>query len=203
MTYTETVTVTDETGQEIARSEREQYTLLELKESDPRGYDAALETLAQMEMEYGWWEDVLAELVEPIQEKYGITFDPKEVSFDLDRGSHFVFGKASVDDRVFLKAAGIDLRTKDARSILEHGLSMGVNYSGFGDRGWIGFAAYDGMPDYIADDVCEAIRDLLRDAQNEMLSTLRSEQEYRTSAENLEELADINDWRFYESGRLA
>lgn len=203
MTYTETVTVTDETGQEIARSEREQYTLLELKESDPRGYDAALETLAQMEMQYDWWDDVLAEQVEPIKEKYGITFDPKEVTFDLDRGSTFLFGPASVDDRVFLKAAGIDLHTKDAREILDHGLVMGTQYSGFGDRGRIGFPAYDGMPDYIADDVCDAIRDLLRDAQNEMLSTLRSEQEYRTSPENLEELADANEWRFYESGRLA
>lgn len=203
MTYTETTTVVDEAGQEIARSEREQATLLELKESDPAGYDRALETVALMALDYEWWLDTLDGTTEHIQEKYGITYDPKECSFDLDRGSMFLFGAASVDARVLLKRAGVDLRSKDAREILEHGLVMGVNYGGFGDRGWIGFRAYEGLPDYLGDDICDAIRDTLRDAQNEMLKILRDEQEYLTSAEHLEEWADINEWRFYENGALA
>lgn len=203
MTYTETLIVTDETGQEVKRSEREQATLLELKESDPAGYDRALETLAMHALEYEWWADILDSMTEHIQEQYGITYDPKEVEFDLDRGSYFIFGKASVDARVLLKRADVDLRTKDARDILEHGLVMGTTYSGFGDRGWIGFEHYEGMPDDVSDETADAIRDVLRDAQNEMLSTLRAEQEYMTGAEYLEEHSEANEYRFYEDGRIA
>ncbi len=205
MTYTEVTTLADETGAEIQRTERKQYTLAELKESDPRGYDQALETLAQSALDYEWWQQALED-TEHIAEKYGITYDPSKVSFDLDRGSFFSFGPASVDDRVLLKRAGIDLRTKDARTILEHGLVMGTSYSYGMDRGWIGI--YSGDPgvsaDWLAsDETCDAIRDVLRDAQNEMLKTLRDEMEYLTSAEYLEEHAEINELRFYDDGRLA
>jgi hypothetical protein len=206
MALTETTIVTDESGAEIERREREQYTLLELKQSDPRGYDRALEKLAMSALEYDWWDAVLDAMVEIIAEKYGITYDPKDVSFDLDRGSMFVFGKASVDDRKLLKRAGLDLRSKDARTILDHGLVMGTTHYGGGyEGGWIGLAGgYEDIPEWTCSaETADAIRDVLRDAQNEMLSTLRAEQEYLTSAEYLEEHAEINEMRFYENGSVA
>lgn len=205
MTYTETMTVTDEAGQEIARREREQYSLLELKESDPNGYDRALETLAGFALEYEWWDSVLECMVDPIRAKYGITYNPTDVTFDLDRGATFVFGAASVDDRVLLKAAGMDLRTKDARTLLEHGLVMGTRHTGwYGDTGWIGLYAYEDIPEWTcAAETAEAIRDVLRDAQDEMLEVLRKERDYLSSPEYLEELAEINEYRFYETGQVA
>lgn len=206
MSRTETtIVVDDESGSEVARAERKQYTLAELKELDGSGYDRALERLAEWSLEYDWWDTLLDSETDHIREKYGISYDPKDVTFDLDRGSFFAFGKASVDERVFLKRAGLDLRSKDARTIIEHGLVMGTTHFGGGmERGFIGLYQYDDIPDWTCTaETADAIRDALREAQDEMLTSLREEQEYLSSEEHLAELADINDYRFYEDGRVA
>lgn len=206
MARTETTIVADENGNELERTERKQYTLAELKELDGSGYDRALEKLAEMDYGYDWWETTLDSDVDHIAEKYGITYDPKDVSFDVDRGSFVSFGKASVNERVLLKRAGIDLRSKDARTILEHGLVMGTDHLGGGnERGWIGLAGgYEDIPDWVSSaETADAIRDVLRDAQNEMLETLRAEQEYLRSEEYLVEHAEVNEMLFYDNGSLA
>ena len=201
----ETTIVADESGTEVQRTERKQYTLAELKAIGGAGYDRALEKLAEWSMDYEWWDTLLDSERDEIAEKYGITFDPKDVTFDLDRGSFFAFGKASVDERVLLKRAGLDLRSKDARTIIEHGLVMGTTHYGGGiERGWIGLYQYDDIPDWVcSDETAEAIRDVLREAQDDMLTALREEQEYLTSKDHLLEWAEGNDWLFYENGAVA
>lgn len=205
MTRTETTTVIDASGMLISETERKEYTLAELKELDGDGYDRALEHLSRISHEYDWWDATLDSETEYIADKYGITYNPKNVTFDLDRGSFFCFGKThDVDDRKILRLAGVDLRTKAARDIIDTGLVLGTrHYGGSRMSGWIGFYAYEDIPSYIPDDVADAIRQVLTDAENEMLKTLRDEDEYLSSEEYLLELAEINDYWFYENGTPA
>jgi hypothetical protein len=218
MPLLETTVVTDD-GVVVESSERKLYTLAELKDSkhiedEPTdiiksrvdsAYDTALSWMIEMTMEYSWWDSALDCEVDFIAGKYGITYKPKEVSFDLDRGSYFCFGKTTdIDERVFLRKAGIDLRTKAAKAMLGR-LVLGERHS-YNTHNWIGFYEYECLPDYIEDmqpGITEKLEECLRDAQNEMLTNLRKEQEYLTSDEYLDEMAEINDYTFDKYGKRA
>jgi hypothetical protein len=187
------------------------YALAELKELDGRGFANALYALGAAATEYDWWEDELEYwIADQVQERWGITFDPKQVTFDLDRADYLCFGKTSdVDDKVFLKAAGIDLRTRAARAIYEDGgnLVLGVRHNrAYGSRNWIGFYEYEFVPDYIEDmqpGITEKIEDALVDATDFAKKVLRDEFENLTSEEHLLDWADNNNFRFEEDGSWA
>jgi len=187
------------------------YTLAELKELGGRGYDNALDALGQAATEYGWWDDELeGYILEEVQRRWGITFNPKNVTFDLGRGDRLCFGKTSdVDDKVFLKAAGIDLRTRAARAIYEDGghLVLGVRYYGGGiAHNWVGFYEYEYLPDYIEDmqpGITDKLNDTLREATDFALKVLKDDEESLTSEEYLLEWADISDYWFNEDGSWA
>lgn len=204
---TEIITVIED-GEEIERNERPILTLAELKASDnERGYQAALEKLAEWSNEYGWWDATIESEHDHIRETYGIGYDPKEVTFDLYR-REFSFGKTTdVDERKVLKKAGIDLRSKVARQIIEdERLIVGFHHTGGGfGFGWIGYSDYESIPDWIG--LTEAqvsdIREVLKDAEQDLYKTLVSEQDYLTSEENLLEWAEANDYRFYDNGEVA
>jgi hypothetical protein len=180
---------------EISRTERKLFTLAELKEGDDStAFDRACSWLIERTMEWDWWSTSLECEVDYIKEKYGFTYNPKDVSFDLDRGDYFCFGKTTeLKERIFLKRAGIDLRTKAARAIIEdEQLVIGVRY-GYGEHNWIGYASYEYIPEYIEEmspGISDKLMDTLRDAQHEMLKNLRAEQDYLTSEEYLLEYAN-------------
>lgn len=187
---------------EIERTDRKLFTLAELKAGEDEdiksdAFDRACSWMIQGEMEWDWWSTTLDCEVDYIKEKYGFTYNPKDVTFDLDRGDFFCFGKITdLNEKHFLKLAGVDLRTKAARTIIEdEQLVIGVHYS-YGEHNWIGYISYEYLPDYIEEmspGIGEKLMSVLRDAQYEMLKNLRSEQEYLTSEEYLLERAD-NSW---------
>jgi hypothetical protein len=207
MSVTEITTLV-EGVREISRSERKLFTLAELKDGGGSAFERALDWMRDGEMDWDWWTTTLDCEVDHIRATYGFIYDPKQVSFDLDRGNSFCFGKApELDDRVFLKRAGIDLRTKAARTIIEDGrLIVGVSH-GYSSWNWIGYYEYECIPDYIEEmspGITEKLQEVLRDAQYEMLTTLRAEQDYLTSeAYLLERAAEQDDLWFDEYGRRA
>jgi hypothetical protein len=195
---------------EVDRTERKLYTLAELKarEDEDIKYDAhdrALDWLREGVMEWDWWATTLDCEVDFIREKYGFTYNPKDVSFDLDRGSYFCFGKVTdLDDKKFMRKAGIDLRRRGARECIDR-LIIGVRY-GYGEHNWIGFYEYECLPDYVEEmypGISDKLHDTLRDAQDEMLKNLRDEQDYLSGEEYLTEMCEGNDYLFDARGRRA
>lgn len=206
MSVIEVTTLVDG-GTEISRTERPLFTLAELKDGNPAAFDRACSWMIQGEMEWDWWTTTLECEVDYIKEKYGFTYNPKDVSFDLDRGDYFCFGRVTdLDEKHYLKLAGIDLRTKIARTIIEDGrLMIGQHYS-YNDHNWIGYYEYERVPEYLEEmspGITDKLEGPLRDAQHEMLKNLRSEQEYLTSEEYLLERAGDSDLLFDARGNRA
>ena len=208
MSVTETTTITNETGSIIDVSERTLYDIDELKAGDDgidsSAYDKALSWLYEI-VDYDWWTDVLETLVDEVDAKYGIKFDHKQVSFDLERGSYVCLGKSTnVNDRVVLKAAGLDLRKRDVRQVLtDEALVIGERY-GYGNaHGWIGYSMYEGWPDYVERWVSDAIDKVLEQAQDHVLDVLRAEWDYLTGEEHLTEMSRINEYTFTSRGARA
>jgi hypothetical protein len=206
-------TILLDNDREISRSERKLYTLAELKEDDGKttksdAFQRAIEKAAYHTMEWGdWYESVLDCMVDIIREKYGIGYSPKEVSFDIDRGRYFSFGKTcDVDDKTVLRRAGIDLRTKVAKEIIDRGLVLGEHHGYGSGHNWIGFYEWECIPDYIEEmspGITDKLHEVMSDAHDEMIDTLRKEQEYLTSKEYLLELGEINEWLFDNTGAFA
>lgn len=185
------------------------FTLSELKKASEEGeidgveyevsssaYQDAFDSVALVMTDYGWWETALDALGKyDFPEKYGLTFEGSQVRFDLDRGSKFTLpADTEIDTRVFLKKAGIDLRTKDARLLLEYGFVIGVRY----DRNYVDVTDGD-----VTDATIEKLEDLLTDATHYGLKTLRDEMEYLTSEEQVIENADANGYTFTADGRIS
>lgn len=114
--------------------------------------------------------------------------------YDLDRGAYIYMDKPSVDDeRLFMKKAGIDLRTKDARDV-------GVNsYIGIATRYYGGESATNHV-EATTIEMEGKLQDLLSGLLNEFLFELRKEYEYMTSKAMVEDTIKANEYTFRENG---
>jgi hypothetical protein len=94
-----------------------------------------------------------------------------------------------------------DLRSKDARIISEQGLVIHRvdAWRSSGTREFNLDYHYDGLSEQTMADCNELLSDLC----HEVISLLRDEAEYRSSEEALLEMAEANDYRFTEEGRVA
>ena len=135
---------------------------------------------------YDWYDYLYDDFKEDLKE---IGLGANTFYWSIDRDRFFYSPDIFVEDeRKFLKYAGWDLRTKDARGIIDYnGLSIEVSHYGGGRAG-----------NYVLNE--DDLTDILRDKFEDFLSTLSKQWDYLTSWEAIEETILINEYTFLEDG---
>lgn len=164
------------------------YTLDELSEE---AKETAIEKLGDINVDYNWWQILYTDFIERLN-KIGI--DCKTFYFDIGRSDYIFMEEAYVvDERRVLKAAGVDLRTREAREAIQDGLTIQTRHLGGGEA--YNYFEPNNFPDV---NICEWLRDLLKD----FLSKLRDQCEWLTEREQIEETIKMNGIFFLEDGTL-
>jgi len=159
--------------------------IYELEELSKEIQQKIIQDNYDINVDYEWYsfdyEDFIIEL-----EKIGVTCD--SFYFDLDRSNYVYMGKPSVIDiTLLLKSSGYDLRTKEARNIIDYeGISIETQYFG-GSR----------AKNYIDNDKCNS---LLQSKLNSFLTRLHNSYDYYTSDIAIVETITNNHCTFLSNG---
>jgi hypothetical protein len=172
------------------------YTIYEFDELNDEAKEEARQWFREAGGNFydGWWD---WGGIEEDLEKLGLGCDTKEMCFDLDRGSYLYFHGKGIwisDLRKFLKCAGVDLRSKDARDLLESG-DISIQTSHYGG----GYAKNYIEPEYDIDNI--DLTDYLNDVFQDIIRDLRKEMEYLESDEAVDETIRANCYTFLENGK--
>lgn len=180
------------------------YTFDELSED---AQQKALENLADINVDDPYW--YFDEYLEEVASEYGIVLKWNDLSFDLYRNSwlyldnhdHSRKGDVSYldDPRKFLKMAGFDLRSKDARSMIEYGISLDCTHYGGGD----GRSIINTDGTYISGESEDRLQACIDELCDKLKSELRSIYEGATSEDAIKETIYANEYEFTEDGKLA
>jgi hypothetical protein len=153
--------------------------------------EKAIEHFEDINLNYDWAEDDY-EYFKDLLKEIGISC--KTFYFSIDRDWFIAMDKPSIDDdKLFLKYAKIDLRTKRAKELIDSGISIETKYYS-GSR----------MENYISsgytsqDDLTECLSNILE----KFLRDLQKDYEYLTSKESIIERIEANEYDFKENGEL-
>ncbi len=169
------------------------YTIYKLSELPEDAKQKALESLYDINVNYDDWnEPVKEDLIEDLK-KIGIEFD--KVYYDLDRRYWYAYldKPKIINSSLFLKSAGIDLRTKEAKETIEHILIDTKHYGGGQAKNIIlgGHTEID-----------EKLEALFNDKIEDFLTDSEKNYEYLTSEKFIIETIECNDYDFTEDGKL-
>ncbi len=155
--------------------------------------ESVIEKNRNINVGYSWWDIYLEDLSVEL-EKVGVLYE--DVSFDLGRGQYIYLIKASVEDtRKFLKAGGIDLRTKEAREIINYnGIDIQTNYHGGGNGENYVSTGFSGIDEALTDLLDEILYTFLRKLDDAYFSLI--------SDEEIAETLRINEYEFMEDGTM-
>ena len=183
-----------------------EHTVYNFEELTPEAQQKAIENNYEINVDYYWYYD---EMLEDIAQEYGINLVWSDMCFDLDRGNYLYIdnhdhgrtGETSgIEQNItFLKRAGLDLRTKDARELLDNGITLATKHYGGG------YGANYIETNYadISEKTDQMLQDTIDELCNRLLSQLRQDYEWRTSEEAIREALIENEYEFYEDGRMA
>ena len=164
--------------------------VFKFKELSEDVQDKVIEDFSDININYDWWDYLHDDFKEDLEE---IGLKAETFYWSIDRDSHFYSPDIQVvDEKKFLKYAGWDLRSKQARDIIDYdGLSIGVHHYGGGSAA--NFVEYD----YLGNN---ELTDVLRQKYEDFLSLLSKQWDYLTSREAIEETIIINEYDFLEDG---
>lgn len=179
----------------MARTYTTTHTVYRFDELSEDAQQKALESLWSINVDHEWWEPCYEGFYETLA-KIGVECDT--FYFDIDRGAYLYIDNPSVvDDARFMKACGIDGRTKGARDAGEFGIRIETHHHGGGIAS--NFVSSDGWDSETDQKATEFLRDILADFH----SMLRKEYDYLTSGEAIRETIDANGYEFTKSGEMA
>lgn len=183
-----------------------QHTVYTFDELTPETQEKVLDNLRTINIEDVYW--YYDEMLEDLAREYGIELAWSDLCFDLDRSNYLYLdnhdhdrtGKTSYIDNMtkFLKKAGIDLRTRDAKQLLNDGFTLATKHYGGGDG-----------RNYIEEysDISADTEEKLQSCIDELTDTLKKylrEQYYSLMEDDcVKETIYANEYEFYEDGRIA
>ncbi len=168
-----------------------QMRVYQFDELSEEAKEKALQKLRDINVDYDWWELYYEGFREELRE---IGTEAEDFGFDLGRGAYLYINKGCfVDQRRFLKSAGVDLRRGEAKDALQYGIELCTKHLGGGD-------AYNYCdPNNLEDvNICEYLKDVLRGFWKE----LRDAYDYLISDEAVVETIEANEYEFTEEGEL-
>lgn len=183
--------------------------------------EKAIEHLSSINVEHDWWDGDAYPAYE-IMRKCGIETDSRGLSFDLDRSDYIYFHSFRYEKNGVKgehKGIWIEDHIKLARTLQRAGLvsaelvdavergdaSFGIEVNHYG--GGSGSNSLSVNADGDAYEIVEAVdqdglTDWLRGMLDDLKSELRSDYEYLTSREAIEETIEANDYEFTEAGKV-
>lgn len=157
----------------------------------------ALNNLYDINTDYYWWGATCDELKYRLNE-IGINCD--RFYWDLDRANYIYMDNPTVtDEKLLLKQAGIDLRTKDAKNALNEGLTIDtINHGGNFAHNEV--SEYTNSYNPLSEDTIDSINEVLKDFEHDALEELRNEYEYLSSEEAVIDTIRANEYQFLDDG---
>jgi len=148
--------------------------------------EKVLESFCDINVDYEWWDFMYEDFTRDLAE---IGIKAALFSWDMGRGSFFYAERPLVvDERKLLKWAGWDLRTREARDIIDYNdLSIDTQH-------FAGGRAYNYFPNN------EGLTGALNLKYRDFLSQLRCQYDYLTSRKSIEETIRANEYTFLEDG---
>lgn len=194
------------------------YTLAELKEAHPNGYERALDNLRRSLWEGGAHIESVADDIayefgkqvgDTTVERFGEGDYPGVADVELknwsvqDRSAHVGFAGTLTEK----SAPGLPWHEWiESVTLTAHRSSTEIVVNDGDDAPYIGYNVrrenYDEDQERLYD-LREAMRDAVWEALNEALAAGEKAAEYMDSEENLLELAEVNEWEFDEHGVMA
>ena len=170
--------------------------LYKFEELTEEAKEKALDSLRDTNVDWDWWDCEPDWFNESSFNPIGLSVS--QMYFDLDRADYIAFDSVDVvDARALLKAAGYDLRTKEAKEALLSGISITfeTNTNLAAGRVTAGnLGTYENM---------EKIEELVYSTARKCLAKLRAQYEYLLSDEAIIETIEANEWEFTREGALA
>lgn len=164
------------------------------EELDENAQEKAIDNARYHSLDYDWWDFLFDEFSEEL-DRIGI--DASTFSFDTGRNETFYANKPSISSTgKLLRAAGIDLRTKEARRYIVDGAHLAIQTQYFGGSRASNYVeTYSESPE-----IEQAIQDLIDSKFGDFLKRLREEEDYLTSDEHVKENLIVNEHEFTEDG---
>lgn len=164
------------------------YTVYKFEELSEKAQEKAIENLYDINSDYDWWHSCYDQFNEELGE---IGIKCETFYFELDRANSIYMEKPFiVDVQKFLKFAGVDMRKKLYKELLDCGIAIETKHVGGG-------TAYNKI--YEDEKLDDALQGLLSD----FLSSLQSEYDFITSPEVIKETIINNEYDFLEDGTLS
>lgn len=173
----------------------------EIEELSEEARAKALDSMRSINVEYwDWWHFLEDQFTEELA-KIGLATNGKPY-FDLDRADYIYFEDLSIESEAkLLKAAGVDLRSKEAKSIIENGLEADLQHYGGGSaRNYVVISYHADGDEKKLSDVQANITELLNSTLGEFKRQLRDEYEWATSDEAVLDTVRSNEYLFTEDG---
>lgn len=179
------------------RTQTIEYKVFKFEELSKDAQEQALNNNRHINVEHDWWDFTYEHIKEEILKPIGITCD--KFFFSVDRNYYIYMDNPTVlDERVFLKAAGIDLRTKIAKHILEYGFDINIWHCGGGyAQNGIELFGYCKNLDTTEGELTKFLRRKL----NEGLDLLTKTCDNLMEDEWVKETIQINEYEFLNDGQ--
>lgn len=177
------------------------YKVYKFSELLEEAQEKAIESHYDCNVDYDWYNMTTSDDFPVKLSEIGLSGN--KFYFSLDRDNYLYCDNLAIDNiEKILKAIKVDLRSKEAKSILENGLSLNKTYYAGGiARNTIdlGYGVIDTAKSI---DIERALRELLQNTLEEFRSILSKEYDYLTSREAIIDTIESNDWTFTENGKM-
>lgn len=151
-------------------------------ELSPASKQKAIENNCNINVDYDWWDCDYNSFIEEL-ETIGLWCE--KFYFLIDRGEYIEpVNLKVIDERLFLKACKIDLRTKEARKILEE----------------TGFSISESKYNTTIETEDNTYSSVIQNKLSGFLTNLKESYCYLTGEESITEMLIVNEYDFTEDG---
>lgn len=160
-----------------------------------------LENLYDINTDYDWFDMTVSEDFPAKLHEIGLS--GSKFYFSLDRDNYIYCDDLGIEDiKKLLKTIKVDLRSKEAKSIIENGLIVDKQHYGMGiAKNYIqlGYSVIDTAKSL---DIENKLQALLESTFDEFKSILSKEYDYLTSEEAIIDTIEANDYDFTIDGTI-
>ena len=176
---------------------KKEYQVFEYHELSGDSKQRVLENLHDINTDYDWWENDYCDFKDTLID-IGIRCD--NFYFSLEQDFYISMSDPCViDPKLFLRYCAIDLRTVDAREIMDMGIGIETNCFEMGRTG-------NSIEQYYRLGITQKTENKLNEGLSKILDAflylLKQEYEVRTGKEEIIDTIEVNEYRFLEDGTL-
>lgn len=183
------------------------YDINEMKEKFPKAYKSIIERFIDFNVDYEWWDYAYEGWNEDL-EKYGMSLNSKETTFNIGYPGSYLDLKVDVDDPDKLLAYIKDNYPPDYKEAMGMVRKYLEEDEAVADDEAVLEVLHDELLDFSGNDVNDIselnetiLNHIINELSADFLKGLEEQYEYLISDEAIEESLEANNFEFIEDGR--